>query len=210
MPTVQPPMPSTAPAPAPTAPPSIPSPGSPHHGLPRNFPAPQPAPQPRPMPGPASVVTVIAIATAQIVCPVGARTVARRKPPIKGDSRPVRRQRPCRGTGKPTRERDGFRRRRIGRFRVSKANGIAFREAALILEVEAKTREAARLSGYDVRSHRANIRIVSELDRPRTWREKVIDSLDPSGVCWYQVWAVEPRWKCRCPDGSPCRRTVRD
>lgn len=197
-------------SPTPTVPPLRPLPSptqQPGNIIP--FPR-QPTPQPMRMPntGLGPLVAVEAARRASsAACPLGANLRAERKRKTQ-DEKQTRRQRPCSGGGETSVE-YRERRRRIGRFSVSSDLVlIAAVVGNLSTVVRRETKRVARKAGYN--PGRGSVRIESELDSPRTWLERALASAPgPSKRCFYQVWAIERRRICRCPDGSPCRRTRR-
>lgn len=204
--TLTPPTPNPQP-PGPTAPPSSP-PNQPHHTpprpTPRNVPTNAPSTQPQPQPlGPALLVG-LALETVRQTCPTGKQIEAgKRRGPRNGNEEKKRRQRPCQGTGRPV-VTYRPRRRRIGRFYITRSSMAVGVNGERL--VKKKTEKAAKKAGYDPK--RRGVQIESELDEPKTFLEKM-NAAGPDKPCYYQVWAIEQRRICRCPDGSPCRRTTR-
>lgn len=204
--TIAPPLP-TNPTGTETKAPTSPGTGN-HHDRPRVIPRTSPtnAPMTQPTMSPVGpiVITGLLEKTNRRNCPLGSNTTARRRRrPNDGNDRPKRRQRPCQGSGKPIVEyRD--RRRKIGRFSVNKGAGLF--PGGLQAEVDRKTKRTARKAGYNTKGD--GVRIEAELDSPKTLLERVLNQ-SPEEKCFYQVYAIEKRRICRCPDGSPCRRTTR-
>lgn len=207
MPTVQP-----SPPTIPVSPPAPPM--NPHHAVPKmtplSVPGSTPAPSPAPAPGPVPVIILIGTIIETVQCPTG-REVPMRKPRKQGDEKKRRRQRPCPGGGKPRIE-VKQRRRKIGRFWLPKlwtralGVGAAGGGKSASAVVESRTRLTGYRAGYRGGS---GVRIVSELDKARTPTEAMISLMMGEDICWFQVYAIEPRRECTCPDGSKCRSTTR-
>lgn len=138
-------------------------------------------------------------------CLLGSRDPNFRKPVPRKDSKPVRRQRPCQG-GKPQRRVKRVK-IKIGRFEIEK--GRSFLTFIGVDPVKNGAATVAFRAGYDRDEKGKVVTIIAELDRPRGFRETLLDRLFKGQLCFYQVYAIEPRNKCTCPDGSPCRSTTR-
>lgn len=137
-------------------------------------------------------------------CLSGKRLNDLRKRVPRKDSKPVRRQRPCQG-GEPQKTKKK-KRTKIGRFYLEK--GQSFFTAIGGDPVKRATYRVALEAGYRPRNSGRPVVIESELDKPRTFFERLIERLF-KGTCFYQVYAIEEVTRCTCPDGSPCRSTTR-
>lgn len=211
--TVNLPAPKTAPAPTGPKfpPPATKSPGQIHHTPPRNIPTGTPATRPIPVRVGPAIIVAVGTLTDRISCPIGKDLKRRKKFPKKGDPKKGepghrRRQRPCKGTGKPTVTFEE-KKVKIGRFKVNKITS-KLRPGSASLYVEKKTAQVAKKAGY-VESEENPVKIIAEVSAPATAVEKLTVTLGGSDVCFYQVYAIERRRKCTCPDGSKCRSTTR-
>lgn len=202
MPTLQPP-PAPAPPKAPTRPP-INTPTRLHHNVPRSVPTAEPGVRPSRSGG---ISTAIGVAVLNnVLCPIGTTIRAGKKPPQKSEKKPRRRQSPCQGGGEPQVEhRD--RKRKIGYFSINKLTSGPT-QARLRSVVDAKTRKVAKRAGYDL--NRKNVRVIAELTGPQGFLDQIGAFFGgTSEKCYYNVFAIEKRRVCTCPDGSPCRSTTR-
>lgn len=202
MPTLQPP-PAPAPPKAPTAPP-INAPTQTHHNVPRSVPTAEPQARPSRSGG-----LSVAVGTAllnQVLCPLGSRLKAGKGSPSKSEKKPRRRQSPCEGGGEPRVEhRD--RRRKIGYFSINKLVG-GLTQARLRSVVDSKTRKVAKRAGYDLTKR--NVKIEAEITGPQGFIDQIGAFFGGAAEkCYYNVYAIEKRRVCTCPDGSRCRSTTR-
>lgn len=202
------PLPPTLPGnptvPSPVGNPTSPVPGN---GFPQTAPTRVPVNVPNVSPGGAGAAAGV-IVTLEVLrdlgtCDPGRRVRMNKKFPRNGDEKKRRRQRPCQG-GTPQRTKKKVR-EKIGRFFVAKSSGYGFLGTnAVLLKTIAKGRQA----GFRLTEPK-NVKIESELSRPKGVWERIVTTLMRGDVCWYQVFAVREVTKCTCPDGSPCRSTTR-
>jgi len=209
MPATSPPLPSSAPSSAPPAPTTgAPpkgirnAPRSPYLNAPRTVPTavPQTSPQ---VSGPGVIVAVMVDQMVRARCHPGATTeVGRDRPETENTERAqVKRQRPCpRGRPEVSYEPKEI---KIGRFSMEKATQYILINAAKTIQERSKQMAVAK--GYN--RHKDDIPVRAVLSPPKGYMEKILSRTRL--YCHYQVSVFETQRKCYCPDGSPCRRTVR-
>lgn len=176
-----------------------------HHKPPINRPTvrpvspPAPSPQVKPV-DPITTVIAIDVALRRGCHPGASEEAGPRRYPREETKK--RRQRPCSG-GSPQIEYEE-KRRKIGRFNIPQSSQTLTGRAADAIRVRLDVQ--ARLYGYDPKGE--TFPTVARLDAPKSVSEKILAKVE--GACYYQAWIIEKRRKCTCPDGSPCRKTVRD
>lgn len=200
---------------------------------------PSPTPNNFPRPNPVLVPIAIGELDRRLrdrkTCNMGGRDEVTKKYPKTGNSTKKKRQRPCKGTGKPEVSYEK-KRKRVGWLTVRQEGGGQNRlvvdrkewsewkeerygneegegEKKVFLEVV--PRDPSDMTSEEREDYNEDQRENSDFwdifdfdgDDPFS------DGLPPLGMgkkCIYEVFEVTRRRKCRCPDGSPCRSTVKD
>ena len=198
----------------------------PHHDPPGNGSRRNPAPKPKLKPDPIVLKALKHLRDQRRKeCELGHTYRAKKKFPKnskKSDSE-KKRQRPCK-SGKPIITYTS-RTRKIGRFNYPNDSVQYKWQQAFGPGTEAddpefpkrdehprdfvirRTREIGKEAGYERAFSNTTATVYSEESPPETIGEAFDHYTIPGGVCYYNVFVQEQRRHCKCPDGSPCRKT---